>query len=45
MTVGKGAGLADGIGSTAADATHIASPGWVFDDTLAASGLARVAKR
>ena len=45
VTVGKGAGLADGIGSTAADATHIASPGWVFDDTLAASGLARVAKR
>jgi hypothetical protein len=45
VTIGKGAGLADGIGSTAADATHIAATGWVFDDTLAASGLARVAKR
>lgn len=45
VTIGKGAGLADGIGSTAADATHIAATGWVFDDTLAATGIARVAKR
>lgn len=45
VTIGKGAGLADGIGNTAADATHIAATGWVTDDTLAASGLARVAKR
>ncbi len=45
VTIGKGAGLADGIGVTAADATHIAATGWVFDDTLAATGLARVAKR
>lgn len=45
VTIGKGAGLADGTGNTAADATHIAATGWVTDDTLAASGLARVAKR
>lgn len=45
VTIGKGAGLADGIGNTAADATHIAATGWVTDDTLAATGLARVAKR
>lgn len=45
VTVGKSAGAADGIGQTAADATHIAATGWVFDDTLAATGLARVAKR
>jgi len=45
VTIGKGAGLADGIGNTAADATHIAATGWVTDDTLAASGLARIAKR
>jgi hypothetical protein len=45
VTVGKAGGAADGIGQTAADATHIAATGWVFDDTLAATGLARVAKR
>ncbi len=45
VTVGKSAGAADGIGATAADSTHIAATGWVFDDTLAATGLARVAKR
>ena len=45
VTVGKSGGAADGIGSTAADATHIAATGWIFDDTLAATGLARVAKR
>jgi hypothetical protein len=45
VTVGKSGGAADGIGQTAADATHIAATGWVFDDTLAATGLARVAKR
>lgn len=45
VTVGKSGGAADGIGSTDADSTHIAATGWIFDDTLAASGLARVAKR
>lgn len=45
VTIGKGAGAADGIGDTAADATHIAAPGWVFDTTTAASGLAVVARR
>ena len=45
VTIGKGAGLADGIGVTAADATHIATNGWVFDDTNAATGIARIAKR
>jgi hypothetical protein len=45
VTIGKSGGAADGIGATAADATHIAATGWVFDDTLAATGLARVAKR
>src|SRR6185436_3694584 len=45
VTVGKSGGAADGIGDTAADATHIAAPGWVFDDTTSATALARVAKR
>lgn len=44
ITIGKSAGAADLIGGTAADATHIAT-GWVADDTLAATGLARIAKR
>ena len=45
VTIGKDAGAADGIGDTAADSTHIATNGWVFDTTTAASGLARIAKR
>lgn len=45
VTIGTGAGLADGIGDVAADATHIGTAGWVFDDTTAATGLARIAKR
>lgn len=43
LTIGKGAGLADGIGVTAADATHIAS-GWVADETVT-SGICRIVKR
>lgn len=34
VTVGIGADASDGIGSTAADATHIAMTGWVFDETV-----------
>jgi hypothetical protein len=45
VTIGTGAGVADGINDVAADATHIAAPGWIFDDTLAAAGIARIAKR
>lgn len=45
VTIGAGAGLADGIGATAADATHIAAPGWVFDETVAAGGICRVVRR
>ena len=45
VTVGKGAGVADAISSTAADATHIATPGWVFDDTASGAALVRIAKR
>jgi len=45
VTIGTGAGVADGIGDVAADATHIAATGWVFDDTTSATGLARIAKR
>ena len=45
VTIGAGAGLADGIGATAADATHIAAPGWVFDETVAAGGICRIARR
>ena len=45
VTIGKGAGLADGVGDTAADATHIAATGWVFDETIAATGLAFIARR
>lgn len=45
VTVGTGAGAADAIGDTAADATHIGTNGWVFDDTTSATGLARIAKR
>lgn len=45
VTIGTGAGAADAIGDIAADATHIATGGWVFDDTTTATGLARIAKR
>ena len=44
ITVGFGAGAADAIGNTAADATHAAT-GWVADETLAGSGLCRIARR
>lgn len=43
ITIGTGAGAADGIGSTAADATHIAT-GWVADQTVT-DGLCRIVKR
>lgn len=43
ITIGAGAGLADGIGTTAADATHIAT-GWVADETVT-DGLCRIVKR
>lgn len=43
LTVGKSAGAADGIGATAADATHIAT-GWVADQTVT-DGLCRIVKR
>ncbi len=43
LTIGKGAGLADGIGVTAADATHIDS-GWIADETIT-SGICRIVKR
>ncbi len=45
VTIGKGAALADGIDDTAADATHIAATGWIFDQTLAAAGIVRIARR
>lgn len=45
VTIGTGADAADGIGDIAADATHIAATGWIFDTTTAATGLARIAKR
>jgi hypothetical protein len=43
ITIGTGGGAADGIGSTAADATHIAT-GWVADQTVT-DGLCRIVKR
>ena len=43
ITIGTGAGASDGIGSTAADATHIAT-GWVADQTVT-DGLCRIVKR
>lgn len=45
VTIGTGAGAADGIGDTPADATHIAAPGWVFDETTTADGLAVIVRR
>lgn len=44
ITVGTGAGADDGIGSTAAGATHIAT-GWVADETITGGGLLRIVKR
>lgn len=43
ITVGKGAGVADLYGATAADATHIAT-GWVADETVT-DGICRIVKR
>jgi hypothetical protein len=43
ITIGAGADLADGIGATAADATHIAT-GWVADETVT-DGICRIVKR
>lgn len=43
ITIGTGAGAADGIGATAADATHIAT-GWVADETVT-NGICRIVKR
>lgn len=45
VTIGKGAGLADGISAIAADATHIAATGWEFDETVAAGGICRIVRR
>lgn len=44
LTIGKGGGAADLIGATAADATHIATGGWIADETIT-DGLCRIAKR
>lgn len=44
ITVGTGAGAADGLSSIAADATHIAT-GWVADQTITGGGLIRIVKR
>lgn len=43
ITIGTGGGAADGIGTTAADATHIAT-GWIADETVT-NGLCRIVKR
>lgn len=43
ITVGKGAGAADLIGATAADATHIAT-GFVAEETVT-DGVCRIVKR
>jgi hypothetical protein len=43
LTVGTGGGAADGIGATAADATHIAT-GWIADETIT-DGICRCVKR
>lgn len=44
ITVGTAGGAGDGIGSTAADATHIAT-GWIADETVTGGGLCRIVKR
>lgn len=43
ITVGTGAGAADALGATAADATHIAT-GWVADQTVT-DGVCRIVRR
>lgn len=43
LTIGKSGGAADLIGSTAADATHIAL-GWIADETVT-DGVCRIVKR
>lgn len=43
ITIGTGAGAADAIGTTAADATHIAT-GWVADQTIT-DGICRIVRR
>jgi hypothetical protein len=43
ITVGAGAGITDLYGSTAADATHIAT-GWIADETIT-DGLCRIVRR
>lgn len=43
ITVGTGAGAADLIGATAADATHIAT-GWIADETVT-DGICRIVRR
>lgn len=43
ITIGTGAGAADAIGTTAADATHIAT-GWVADQTIT-NGICRIVRR
>lgn len=43
LTIGKGAGIADLIGVTAADATHIAT-GWEADETVT-DGICRIVRR
>ena len=43
ITVGKGGGVADLYGATAADATHIAT-GWVADQTVT-DGLCKIVRR
>jgi hypothetical protein len=43
ITIGTGEDAADGIGTTAADATHIATD-WVADQTVT-DGLCRIVKR
>lgn len=44
LTYGIAGGAADGIGVTAADATHIALTGWIADETIT-SGVCRIVKR
>ena len=43
ITIGTGAGAADAIGATAADATHIAT-GWIADETVT-DGICRIVRR
>lgn len=43
LTMGTGAGAADLLGATAADATHIAT-GWIADQTVT-DGICRIVKR